>query len=383
MVTSECEPFAKTGGLADVVDALSRALGSASPAGLGSRRGRLPALVPRPRAATTPRAAARRGRPVGGAATEPVTIWTGQADGYRLRLVEHAPVLRPRRATTWPTGATTPTTRRASRCSGAPRSRPSASRARPVDIVHGHDWEAGPALLALALERAADRRDAAGDRPDVPQPRLPRLDAARGRVAARPARLDRRRLGRRRAARGDRRRGPRQHGQPHVRARVADARARPRARRRRSERAATATSGSSTASTPSSGIRPRTRRSPATYSATDLARQGGLSRRTSARATASTRTGRCSASSAGSTPRRASTSSPTPRRALLAEGARSIVLGTGDPALVAGARRAGRGATRAGSRSSTASIVTRRAGSTRAPTCSSCPRASSPAARAR
>ena len=27
MITSECEPFAKTGGLADVVDALSRALG--------------------------------------------------------------------------------------------------------------------------------------------------------------------------------------------------------------------------------------------------------------------------------------------------------------------------------------------------------------------
>src|SRR5829696_8025978 len=29
MVTSECEPFAKTGGLADVVDALARALGRA------------------------------------------------------------------------------------------------------------------------------------------------------------------------------------------------------------------------------------------------------------------------------------------------------------------------------------------------------------------
>ena len=28
MVTSECEPWAKTGGLADVVDALSRALGA-------------------------------------------------------------------------------------------------------------------------------------------------------------------------------------------------------------------------------------------------------------------------------------------------------------------------------------------------------------------
>ena len=29
MIASECEPYAKTGGLADVVDALSRALGQA------------------------------------------------------------------------------------------------------------------------------------------------------------------------------------------------------------------------------------------------------------------------------------------------------------------------------------------------------------------
>ena len=35
MVASECEPWAKTGGLADVVDALSRALGSPEPVGLG------------------------------------------------------------------------------------------------------------------------------------------------------------------------------------------------------------------------------------------------------------------------------------------------------------------------------------------------------------
>jgi len=32
MVASECEPWAKTGGLADVVDALSRALGTPEPA---------------------------------------------------------------------------------------------------------------------------------------------------------------------------------------------------------------------------------------------------------------------------------------------------------------------------------------------------------------
>ena len=35
MIASECEPWAKTGGLADVVDALSRALGTPEPSGLG------------------------------------------------------------------------------------------------------------------------------------------------------------------------------------------------------------------------------------------------------------------------------------------------------------------------------------------------------------
>ena len=35
MVASECEPWAKTGGLADVVDALSRALGTPQPGGPG------------------------------------------------------------------------------------------------------------------------------------------------------------------------------------------------------------------------------------------------------------------------------------------------------------------------------------------------------------
>ena len=35
MIASECEPWAKTGGLADVVDALSRALQLPEPAGPG------------------------------------------------------------------------------------------------------------------------------------------------------------------------------------------------------------------------------------------------------------------------------------------------------------------------------------------------------------
>jgi hypothetical protein len=69
MVASECEPWAKTGGLADVVDALSRALGLPRPAGLGHEvastcwyRGLTPPSDSR-------RPAARaHGQPAGGAA---------------------------------------------------------------------------------------------------------------------------------------------------------------------------------------------------------------------------------------------------------------------------------------------------------------------------
>ena len=89
MISSECEPFAKTGGLADVVDAVSRALGSASPAGPGHE---VDVYLPWYRGLEPPRPLEplRVEVDLGAAAAEPVTIWTGQADGYRLRLVEHA-----------------------------------------------------------------------------------------------------------------------------------------------------------------------------------------------------------------------------------------------------------------------------------------------------
>ena len=153
MISSECEPFAKTGGLADVVDALSRALGSASPAGPGHDvdvylpwyRGLEPPATPGAAASSTSASAAR--------ATEPVTIWTGQADGYRLRLVEHAPSF-DREGYYMAGGLDHPDN--AARFTLFGRAALEAIRVEgaPVDIVHGHDWEAGPALLALALERA-------------------------------------------------------------------------------------------------------------------------------------------------------------------------------------------------------------------------------------
>ena len=92
MVASECEPFAKTGGLADVVDALARALG---------RRGHeVDVVLPFYRGLKPPAGQLRRQtvsvavgerpgerRDVGDQAT--VDLVDGQADGYRLRLVDH------------------------------------------------------------------------------------------------------------------------------------------------------------------------------------------------------------------------------------------------------------------------------------------------------
>ena len=92
MVSAECEPFAKTGGLADVVDALSRALGR-----LGHD---VDVYLPRYRGVEPPTGSERRAlsvpigvRPgddandVGDRAT--VDLLTGHADGYRIRMVDH------------------------------------------------------------------------------------------------------------------------------------------------------------------------------------------------------------------------------------------------------------------------------------------------------
>ena len=47
-LAAECEPWAKTGGLADVVDALARALGRTADPGGRTPGGRVPAALPDP-----------------------------------------------------------------------------------------------------------------------------------------------------------------------------------------------------------------------------------------------------------------------------------------------------------------------------------------------
>lgn len=159
MVASECEPWAKTGGLADVVDALSRALGAPPPHGLGHE---VDVYLPwyrglEPPAGLTP---LELRVPVGDAAGEgrhheAVTVWSGAADGYRLRLVQHAASFDREGYYVDAAGdhADNP-----ARFALLGRAALEAIRveARPVDIVHGHDWQAGPALLSLRHRYAGE-----------------------------------------------------------------------------------------------------------------------------------------------------------------------------------------------------------------------------------
>jgi starch synthase len=160
MIASECEPFAKTGGLADVVDALSRALGRNGhevdvylpwyrdlrpPADL--RPSKL--TVPVGRDPATPEAAgASRPRPQ-------VTVWSGAADGYRLRLIEHPPSF-DRSGLYGDEDGDFPDNAARFTLLGRAALEQMRTEARPPDVLHGHDWQAGPAILSLRTGYAPD-----------------------------------------------------------------------------------------------------------------------------------------------------------------------------------------------------------------------------------
>ena len=158
MIASECEPWAKTGGLADVVDALSRALQLPEPAGPGHE---VDVYMPYYRGLTPPEDLVPLelrvpvGSPDGTPRQESVTLWSGEADGYRLRLVEHAPSFD---RDSYYMDGTTDYEDNPARFTLLGRAALEAIRdeARPVDVIHGHDWQAGPALLSLRHRYAGD-----------------------------------------------------------------------------------------------------------------------------------------------------------------------------------------------------------------------------------
>ena len=156
----------------------------------------------------------------------------------------------------------------------APRDRPRPRLA--------HRPRAGLPALALRLGPAVRRHT---HRADAAQPRLP------GRLLHPDARRPRARAARAAALQGGPRRRPGQlpedrpalrrradHGQPHLRARDPDPRARLRARPAAARAAPTTWSASSTASTTESGTRSATRTCPHNYSARTLAGKGKMKR---------------------------------------------------------------------------------------------------------
>ena len=147
-IAAECEPWAKTGGLADVVDALARALGEVAADTLETP---VDVYLPRYRGVTVP-AGTPEGRTLRvedpyalGAVTE-VAIVDVAADGYRLRLVDHAPAFD--RSTYYGEGGADyedNAWRFGLLCRAAVTDLLAEGR-RP-DVLHLHDWHAAPAAL--------------------------------------------------------------------------------------------------------------------------------------------------------------------------------------------------------------------------------------------
>ena len=156
-LAAECEPWAKTGGLADVVDALARALGEIA----GTRiETPVDVFLPRYRGIAVPVGAVVRTVAVPdpyalGGLTE-VGIADVAADGYRLRLVDHPPAFE---RTGYYGDAEGDFPDNAWRFGLLCRAAIETLRQedRPPDVLHLHDWHTAPTLLLR------DPADAEGD----------------------------------------------------------------------------------------------------------------------------------------------------------------------------------------------------------------------------
>lgn len=157
-LAAECEPWAKTGGLADVVDALARSLGRLT----DDIDGPVDVFLPRYRAVPAPAPDSVLGEsvlrvpdPRSPAGVSDITVIDVAANGYRLRLVDH-PAAYDRAAfygdaagdyadNAWRFGLYCRTALEALRADG-----------RPVDVLHLHDWQAGPAAVFRDLRYGDD-----------------------------------------------------------------------------------------------------------------------------------------------------------------------------------------------------------------------------------
>jgi starch synthase len=146
-IAAECEPWAKTGGLADVVDALARALGKQP----GNPIEPVDVFLPRYRSVPVPAGArtaltVRVPDPLAAAGATDVGIIDVAADGYRLRLVDHPPAFDREGFYGDATGDYADNAWRFGLYSRAALETLRVVGRRP-DVLHLHDWHAAPAVL--------------------------------------------------------------------------------------------------------------------------------------------------------------------------------------------------------------------------------------------
>lgn len=164
-IAAECEPWAKTGGLADVVDALARALGQVAlgqPDGLADL---VDVYIPNYRGLPVPPGAAtvqvNVPDPLAPSGTTDLRLLVAETHGYRLHLVDHPAAFDRDGMYGPPDRGDHPDNawRFALLCRAAlEHLRRGGSTGAPPDVIHIHDWHTGP----VALLRATVYRDDPG-----------------------------------------------------------------------------------------------------------------------------------------------------------------------------------------------------------------------------
>jgi starch synthase len=156
-IAAECEPWAKTGGLGDVVDALARALGRVP----GELDEPVEVFLPRYRSVPSPgdRPISTRKVIVADAAAPgvavAVVVRSFEASGYRLRLVDE-PSAFDRDGLYGDAGGEFPDNARRFALLARAALETRRAEARPVDVVAIHDWHACPAAILRDLVYADD-----------------------------------------------------------------------------------------------------------------------------------------------------------------------------------------------------------------------------------
>jgi starch synthase len=156
-VAAECEPWAKTGGLGDVVDALARALGRVP----GLLDEPVEVFLPRyrsieiPASATLDEVTISIPNPGVDANRSTVAVRSFAAGGYRLRLVDH-PASFDRAGFYGDAAGDFPDNAGRFALLGRAALETRRAERRPADVIGLHDWHACPVALLRDLEYADD-----------------------------------------------------------------------------------------------------------------------------------------------------------------------------------------------------------------------------------